>query len=409
MFILILTAGFLYEVVQGALRFALNSSYLALPPQLSVSTDVSKGVVCFKGPHGSSFYQLPAGVSLAIVESLSSPRTLRVTCDPALTLASSQRCAQQRFVSRKGLIRTYQARLRLVGVGFRASNTGNGGLSLRLGRSHTVEVSPSSFVKVSAAQAKGSLISIVGISPSDVNRCAHNIRALRLPDPYKGKGILYDGENVKLRRGKRSSTLFRYMSTVALTPRYRLSYVTTNKIWPTKNGRLRGFYGIRSRRFRRGGLFRRYVRVRTTRKWAVARRRFHPEGLGHTDPKRVSRLRYRDAFYRKQQLRAFGGKLSETTFRSLYARQVGQQKRQGDALRLGRETRLDRVLFRRRVLPTIFACQQLIHHQGVHLSSASCSPTYTGSLGTLVSSRRLETSPGARVIPGDEISLPFHV
>jgi len=197
------------------------------------------------------------------------------------------------------------------------------------------------------------------------------------------------------------------MTTVASSSRYRLPCLTANKIWPSKNNRLRGFYGLRSRRFRRGGLFRRYFRVRTTRKWSVARRRFHPEGLGHVDPKRVSRLRYRDAFYRKQQLRSFGGKLSETAFRALYTRQTGQQKRQGDALRIGLETRLDRVLFRRRVLPTIFACQQLIHHQGVHLSSfgSSVSTSVSAPLAPL----RLETSPSARVVPGDEISFPFHV
>ena len=184
-------------------------------------------------------------------------------------------------------------------------------------------------------------------------------------------------------------------------PRYTVAYLANNKIWPYKNSRLRRIVSLRGRRFFRGGLFRRYVLVATTRKWTEARRRFRPfrlrlgrgrsGGIGLSVFGRPRRRRYRDIFYTKQQLRAFHGKRSERWLRNTLKRcsfhatiTHGARSRSFIACL---ESRLDRVLFRSRLFPTIFACHQFIHHLGLTVNGA------------------FESSPQRLLRPGDVVAL----
>ena len=187
-------------------------------------------------------------------------------------------------------------------------------------------------------------------------------------------------------------------------PRYSIAYLAKSKVWPYKNSRLRRFYSLRGRRLQRGGLFRRYVLVSTTRKWTIARRVIRPfsrrggagnRGGGKTAFGRPQQRRYRDSFYRKQQLRAFHGKITESYLRRLVQNyRTGSLSSQGDRSRSFfsvLESRLDRVLFRRRLRPTIYACHQFIRHCGVNVNGG------------------LETSPAAFLRVGDTVSLlPNH-
>lgn len=198
----------------------------------------------------------------------------------------------------------------------------------------------------------------------------------------------------------------------AFKPRYALPFLAKSKVWPYKNSRLRRFYGLRSRRLQRGGLFRRFVLVSTTRKWTLARRFIRPVrrraggslggsggGGGATAYGRPSKRRYRQAFYTKQQLRAFHGKLKETAFRKLFQTYRSTVSKRNSSFFAALESRLDRVLFRRRVLPTVFACHQLIHHHGVHVNQTLNLPA-SSTVGSL------EFSPNAVVRVGDIVSLP---
>lgn len=201
----------------------------------------------------------------------------------------------------------------------------------------------------------------------------------------------------------------------AFKPRYALAFLSKSKVWPYKNSRLRRFYGLRSRRLQRGGLFRRFVLVSTTRKWTLARRLIRPvrrrsggglggsgSGGGSLAYGRPAKRRYRQAFYTKQQLRAFHGKVKERTFRKLYSTHRATAAKRNQAFFAALESRLDRVLFRRRVLPTIFACHQLIHHHGIRINSTASIPTTrSGTDGSL------EYSPNAQVRVGDIVSVPL--
>jgi len=84
-------------------------------------------------------------------------------------------------------------------VGYRAEKTGDK-LTLRIGYSHPVEVSPLPGVSLDVEGANH--IKVSGIDKEAVGEMAAEIRAIRPPDAYKGKGIRYAGELVRLKAGK---------------------------------------------------------------------------------------------------------------------------------------------------------------------------------------------------------------
>ena len=99
----------------------------------------------------------------------------------------------------QGVSSGFDKYLEIVGVGYRAEQTGEK-LTLRIGYSHPVEVTP--LPGVSLVVEGGNRIKVSGIDKEMVGEMAAEIRAIRPPDPYKGKGIRYAGEVVHLKPGK---------------------------------------------------------------------------------------------------------------------------------------------------------------------------------------------------------------
>ncbi len=98
-----------------------------------------------------------------------------------------------------GVSKGFEKTLEIVGVGYRAEKVGDK-LSLRLGFSHQVEVTPPPGITLSVEG--NTRIKVSGINKEDVGEMAAEIRALRPPDHYKGKGIRYTGEVVRHKPGK---------------------------------------------------------------------------------------------------------------------------------------------------------------------------------------------------------------
>lgn len=98
----------------------------------------------------------------------------------------------------EGTSRGFDKYLEIVGVGYRAEKTGEK-LTLRVGYSHLVEVSPLPGITLAI---EGSRIKVSGINKEVVGEMAARIRKIRPPDAYKGKGIRYAGEVVRLKPGK---------------------------------------------------------------------------------------------------------------------------------------------------------------------------------------------------------------
>jgi len=99
----------------------------------------------------------------------------------------------------EGVSKGFEKSLELVGVGYRAQKQGTK-LVLNVGYSHPVEFEPEAGVEIEVpANTK---IIVKGYNKEKVGALASNIRAVRPPEPYKGKGIRYEGENVRRKEGK---------------------------------------------------------------------------------------------------------------------------------------------------------------------------------------------------------------
>lgn len=98
-----------------------------------------------------------------------------------------------------GVTKGWEKSLEIVGVGYRAEKTGEK-LLLRVGFSHSVEVTP--LPGVSFTLDSPTRIKVLGVNKETVGEMAAELRAIRPPDAYKGKGLRYVGEAVRIKPGK---------------------------------------------------------------------------------------------------------------------------------------------------------------------------------------------------------------
>jgi len=99
-----------------------------------------------------------------------------------------------------GVNKPFEKKLIIEGVGFKSEVTGKD-LKLALGFSHPVMVPVPDGLTVTAEK---NIVTISGIDKESVGRFASKLRSLKKPEPYKGKGIRYDGEVVRRKQGKKS-------------------------------------------------------------------------------------------------------------------------------------------------------------------------------------------------------------
>ena len=103
----------------------------------------------------------------------------------------------------EGVSKGFTKELELVGVGYRASNQGQK-LDLALGFSHNIVLNIAAEVKVEAISEKGKnpIVKLTSYDKQLVGQVAAKIRAFRKPEPYKGKGIKFVGEQIRRKAGK---------------------------------------------------------------------------------------------------------------------------------------------------------------------------------------------------------------
>lgn len=212
-------------VVKFLEPFVCLSVMFSLPVPSAITLAFTPGYLQRSGPRGC-FRAVTGPYRLRLLETAAG-RRLFLDLDPSIfsearPSLSAQAARLSRLASqREGLVRGYRRRLRLVGVGFRAtqintSSAQNASIAFKLGYSHDVEKSLTEFnsqgIFVAPSRlegrTKGTLVSLEGTDLSRLNQCAAAIRALRYPDPYKGKGIQYDREIITLKKGKREGLLW---------------------------------------------------------------------------------------------------------------------------------------------------------------------------------------------------------
>ncbi len=162
----------------------------------NVKITQSGKIVKVEGPKGSLSSSLPYGVSLVVsegnlvIERKSDERIARSNHGLARTLIGNMV---------EGVSNGFEKRLEIVGVGYRAEVSGQD-LKLVLGFSIPVQYSIPKGIDVKVD--KQTNVTISGIDKQLVGRVAAEIRALKKPEPYKGKGIKYAGEYIKRKAGK---------------------------------------------------------------------------------------------------------------------------------------------------------------------------------------------------------------
>ena len=98
-----------------------------------------------------------------------------------------------------GVTKGFQKSLQVVGTGYRMASKGQG-VELQLGFSHSITVEPPAGITFTVEG--NDKLTVSGIDKQAVGEVAANIRKLRKPEPYKGKGVRYEGEHVRRKAGK---------------------------------------------------------------------------------------------------------------------------------------------------------------------------------------------------------------
>ena len=166
-----------------------------------VEIKVSKGnLVTVKGPKGELVQQIDADLTVDIEDGVLS---LKRPTDQKRHRAVHGLYRSLIANMVEGVTNGYKKELELVGVGYRAANTGQL-LELTLGYSHPIFFAVPDEVKVATVSERGSNPRVIleSIDKELIGQVAAKIRAFRKPEPYKGKGVRFVGEQIRRKAGK---------------------------------------------------------------------------------------------------------------------------------------------------------------------------------------------------------------
>lgn len=162
----------------------------------NVKVTIDGDIITVEGPKGVLSQQIPQDISIEI-----SDNQLLVTrpsdAKNHRALHGLTRALVANMVD--GVSQGFEKKLELVGVGYRAQMQGKK-LVINIGYSHPIEVDPPAGIEFEVPAA--TKITVKGIDKQLVGNTAAHIRAIRKPEPYKGKGIKYEGEVVRRKAGK---------------------------------------------------------------------------------------------------------------------------------------------------------------------------------------------------------------
>jgi large subunit ribosomal protein L6 len=174
---------------------------IAVPPKVQVNWN-ENNFVTVKGPKGELSYQVPSELTLSLEDgalTVSRPSDSK----PHKAMHGLYRTLINNMVV--GVTNGYKKDLEIHGVGYRAAKVGNN-LVIQVGYSHPVEVQPPAGITLNVegvdAATKATRVSVSGIDKQLVGEVAAQIRSIRKPEPYKGKGIRYAGEAIRRKAGK---------------------------------------------------------------------------------------------------------------------------------------------------------------------------------------------------------------
>jgi large subunit ribosomal protein L6 len=168
---------------------------MPIPVPKDVTVTIANGSVGVKGPKGEATFTIPYGISVSQNEGQLKVESARKD-KPGKSLYGFARAELANHIT--GTTKGFTKELELSGVGYRASLSGEN-LVLTVGFSHPVTIIPPAGVRFSVTEGK---IVVSGTNKQVVGQVAANVRAVKKPEPYKGKGIKYQGEHIRKKAGK---------------------------------------------------------------------------------------------------------------------------------------------------------------------------------------------------------------
>lgn len=165
-----------------------------------VEVNVNDNIITVKGKLGELTQEISEGISISIEEG-----TIILTRASESKDHKAQHGLMRALVANmiEGVSKGWTKELELVGVGYRASNQGQK-LDLALGFSHNIvlELAPEVKVETVSEKGKNPLVKLTSHDKQLVGQVAAKIRSFRKPEPYKGKGIKFVGEQLRRKAGK---------------------------------------------------------------------------------------------------------------------------------------------------------------------------------------------------------------
>ncbi|MEK9178383.1 MAG: 50S ribosomal protein L6 [Patescibacteria group bacterium] len=152
------------------------------------------------GPKGVLSFSVPSGVELKIQDGQAQV-VQKDDSDRSKELAGLLRAIVANMV--EGVSKGFEKKLELSGVGYRAQSSGNT-LTLSVGFSHPVKIVADQSIQFEVLE---NVIKITGPDKTLVGDIAAKVRSIRPPEPYKGKGIKYEGERIRRKVGKAAKAI----------------------------------------------------------------------------------------------------------------------------------------------------------------------------------------------------------
>ena len=160
-----------------------------IPDDIKVS--LADNVISFEGKLGKSFSTLPQGIEVDLKDNL-----LHFTGENKAMLGTVYANVKNEII---GNTKGFEKKLELVGTGYKANVSGKT-LVLALGYSHDINFQIPDGITI---KVEKNLVTVTGTSKQLVGQVAAEIKSFRKPEPYKGKGVRYEGEKIYRKEGKK--------------------------------------------------------------------------------------------------------------------------------------------------------------------------------------------------------------
>ena len=170
---------------------------LTVPEGVTVTNE--NGIITVKGPKGELSLTLNPNIEVKVEENI-----VKVTRNSEIKTTKQMHGTTNALIANmiKGVKDGYEKALEIIGVGYRFVLKGNV-LEVSAGYSHKVNLEIPKGITVESVSATE--INVKGIDKEAVGKFAAEIREVRKPEPYKGKGIRYKGEHIRRKEGKKAS------------------------------------------------------------------------------------------------------------------------------------------------------------------------------------------------------------